>query len=248
MNRLAYFIIAAFVLIPAVVAGADTKIVTVSHTDGFAAMGQTQPARHDRQTIWLAADRMRVDQGTHSFIVIPGENRMLFLDHQAATWSAISLPVDLEALLPAGMGTQMLEMMRLEATVTPRDETRTVDGRTLHRYDLELISAIMKVSSTLWASPDVAFDLASYRRMYTPVLEMQPGMEDFAAELAKVDGYVFEQHGTLSMAMAGVTTSTSERTESIEQVDPPDGYYTPPGNYAEEPFDFMATVDSGTGR
>lgn len=248
MNRLARFIIAAAILIPAVLAGADTRIVTVNHTDGFATMGQKQPARDDHQTIWLAADRMRVDQDTHSFIVIPGDKRMLFLDHKATTWSAINLPIDLKALLPAGMGEQMLAMMRLKATVTPRNETRTVDGRTLHRYDLKLKSAMMEVDSTMWASPEAGFDVASYRTMYTPVLEMQPGMEDFAAELAKIDGYVFEQEGTLSMAMAGVKTSTSERTESIERLDPPAGYYAPPAGYTEKPFDFMATVKAGGGR
>lgn len=234
-------LVATAVLVAGFVA-ADTKIVTVTTTDGFEVMGQRQPPRVDRQTIWLDADRMRVDQDERSFIVLPGEQRLLLLDHRARTWSVVPLPVDLRALLPSGTSRQMLEMMRAEATVTPRAETRTADGLTLHRYDLTLRSEMMRLEATLWVSPEVGFDSRTYQRLYSSVLELQPGMADLAEQLATVDGFVLEEDGTMSMAQSELETRISQRTESITEETPPPGWYAPPQDYTERPFDFMSTV------
>jgi hypothetical protein len=42
--------------------------------------------------------------------------------------------------------------------------------------------------------------------------------------------------------MGDISVNTSEKTSSIEKLDPPAGTYDPPAGYTEKPFDLMAQM------
>jgi len=221
------------------VAGADTKIVQQSHQDAFSMMGRSQPAKDDEQVTWIGGDRMRVDQGESSMVVRLDLKKMFFLDHSNKTSSAVDLPFDLKQYLPPQMGEQMLQMMKFEVTVTPRDETRTIGDWQTRRYDITMKSAMMTVESTYWVSSDIEIDFTLYHELYQQILAAQPGLAKLGEELKKIDGYPVVQEGVMKMSMMGDTTiGMSTTTTSIEEISPPDGLYDPPSDYADEPFDF----------
>jgi len=223
----------------ACVAGADTKIVQVSHTDAMTVMGQTQPAKDQEKTTWVSADRMRMDQGKMSIIIRPDLEQMLFVDHGSKTYNLLQLPVDLSELLPPQMS-QMMDMMKMTVTVTPSGKTKTIGKWSAKHYEMTMSSPMMQMQANIWATDEVGFDLSSYERMAEHMVSLQPGMEDSIEELRKIKGVQVEMDGAISMPMAGnVEVKTSEKLVSIEEVDAPSGFYDPPAGYTEKPFDFM---------
>jgi hypothetical protein len=227
------------VVVAAGVAGADTKIVQQTHQDAFSMMGRSQPAKDDAQVTWIGGDRMRVDQGESSMVVRLDLKKMFFLDHTNKTTSAVDLPLDLKQYLPPQMGEQMLQMMKFDVTVTPRDETRTIGEWQTRRYDIAMKSAMITVESTYWVSSDIEINFALYNELYRQILAAQPGLAKLGEELTKIDGFPVVQEGVMKMSMMGDTTiGTSTTTTSIEEMSPPDGLYDPPSDYTDEPFDF----------
>ena len=75
-------------------------------------MGQTQPEKDEVHTTWIGDGKLRMDQGQSSTVVDLDGNKMIIIDHDNKSYSEIDLPVNLEELLPPGMGEQMMAMMK----------------------------------------------------------------------------------------------------------------------------------------
>ena len=242
-HRVLVFALAA--LLTAGLATADFKISKQHHQDGFSMMGQTHPPTDEVQVTWIGDQKMRMDQGKTSSIVDLEAKTITVIDHEKKTFTVVQLPVDLEKLLPPGMGEQMLQMMKFDVTVTPTDETKKVGEWNAKRYDMTLTSAMMSMEMVLWASTETPIDYDRYRDLYSAVTSLQPGMDAMMDEMKKVDGYVVSQEGKMSMKFMGETTvGTSDEVLSIEELDPPAGIYVPPGDYAEEEFDYMKMMQN----
>jgi hypothetical protein len=231
------------VLFIAGTAAADLKVVKMTHRDGFTVMGQTQPAEDQEQTTWIGDGRMLMEQGANSTIVRLDTKKLIVVDHQGKSFSVLDLPINLDSLMPAGMAEQMKVMMTFEVTVTPADESKTVGEWTAQRYEMKMTSKMMSMESTMWATTHPAFDQEAYFNMAQHMANLQPGMADVAKEMHKVKGLVVEQEGVMTMTMMGdISVKTSEKTSSIEKLDPPAGIYDPPAGYTEKPFDLMAQM------
>jgi hypothetical protein len=227
-------------LVSAGLAGADVKVVQHHHQDAFSMMGQNQPASDEEHVTWIGDGKLRMDQGATSTIVDLDAKKMFIVKHDDASYTAVDLPVDLKSLLPPGMGEQVMAMMQFDVTVTPSEETKKVGEWTAKRYDLKMTSAMMSMSSVLWASTETPVDFSKYFDLYSRVMSLQPGMEDMMEGMRKIDGFVVSQEATMSMKFMGETTvGSSDLVTSIETVDPPAGIYAPPTDYAQEEFDFM---------
>ncbi len=221
-------------------AAADFKIVQAHHQDGFTMMGQTQEPTDEQHVTWLGDRRMRMDQGSTSTVVLPDENKMFIINHDDSTFVVVDLPVDLNAMLPPGMGEQMMKMMQFDITVTPSDETKTFGEWKARRYDMKLSSAMMNMSSVLWASTDAPIDASSYLSLYGEILRLQPGMDAMVDKISQIDGFVVAQDAEMSMSFMGDTTvASSDRVLSIEQVEAPAGTYAPPSGYTRKDFNYM---------
>jgi len=228
------------VLLTAGVVSADFKVVKMTHRDGFSIMGQDQPANDQEEVTWIGADRMRSNQGDTSAIVRLDTKKLIVVNHADQTYNVIDLPLDISKFLPPQMADQMLAMMTLDVTVTPTDELQTIGDWQARRYDMKMTSQMMTVDATLWATTAVDLDRDSYRRMVAEILRLQPGADNMAEEMAKIEGLVVAQESIMNMTMVGDTTvASSEKVTSVEKVDPPAGNYDPPEGYTEKPFDFM---------
>jgi hypothetical protein len=227
-------------LLVAGIAAADTKIVQNTHQDGFSMMGRNQPAKDEQQVTWIGDDRMRVDQGESSSMIVRLDlGKMLFVNHDEKTTNTVDLPLDITQYLPPQMGEQMLQMMRFEVTVTPSEETKTIGEWRTQRYDLVMKSAMVTVESTYWVSSGVDIDFALYNKLYKEILAAQPGLDSLGDELKKLEGFPIAQEGVMKMSMMGDTAvGMSTTTVSIEKTSAPDGTYEPPAGYTDEPFDF----------
>jgi hypothetical protein len=230
----------------ATVAGADTKIVRKEHSDAYTVMGQNQPARDQTTTTWVAADRMRADQGETSFIVRLDTSSLLVLDHEAKTFSELKLPVDISKMMPPEMAAGMEKMMTFTATVTPSDETKIIGKWKARRYDVKLSSPMVEMTSVVWATKDVGFDIASFTRMGEQILRMQPGMDGIADELSKIDGFQVRQENTSKMMMGGnAEVKSSEEVVSVEDLPAPAGTYEPPAGYQQRDLDIQSMMRHG---
>jgi hypothetical protein len=228
------------VLAVALVAGfaaADTKVVQQHHTDAFTMMKQQQPAKDEQNTIWIGDGRLRSDQGKSSFIVRSDLKKMFMVSHEAKEYYVLDLPLDMKKVLPAGMADQMLQMMKMDAKVTPTEETKKVGEWTARRYDVAISSQMMQMKMQVWASKDIKFDYASFNNLFENIQLLSPGMDAMVQEMRKIDGYQVASETT--MTMMGNNVKMTETTLSVEDGTPPAGTYDPPAGYAEKPFDFM---------
>lgn len=224
-------------------AAADLKVVKMAHTDGFSAMGRETPPSDTEQVTWIGTDRMRMDQGQQSTIIRLDLQKLFILNHDKKTFHTLDLPVDLKQILPPGMADQMLAMMTFDVTVTPSDETKMIGEWKARRYDVSMVSKMATANMTMWATKDTSLDQEAFNKMYEHLNSMNPGMQDMAQQMRKIEGLVIEQETVTTMNMMGdVTIKRSEKTSSIEKLSPPDGAYDPPVDYTEQPFDFMESM------
>lgn len=218
---------------------ADTLMTKKVHQDAFSVMGQNQPAKDSTATIWLAKDRLRQDGGDGSMLLRADLKKMYIIDHSAKKYSALNLPVDFKKLFPpemAAMADQMLQMMKMEATVTPTAETRTIRAWNCKRYNVTVKMAMGETKMTLWASPDVKFEFPATELFDTMKYALTPGMEAMAKEFKKIDGYPVLTETVAQMM--GAEVKSTEELVSVETKAAPAGTWDVPAGYTEEPFDF----------
>jgi hypothetical protein len=220
----------------AVTVAADTKVVRNHHTDAVEMMGQKRPAQDSEVVVWIGKDRMSRDDGTTAMIVRLDQKKMYIINHEDKTVSAVDLPIDLEKLLPPGMGAAMAQMAKLDIKVTPSEETRTIGEWTAQRFDVTLSSAMMQMTIVMWIAQDVSFDTDVYQRLHSEVMAMQPGMEELASKMQEIGG--FDVMSETTMSVMGAEMKSWEKVVSIESADPPAGIYEVPGGYSLEDFDF----------
>ena len=225
----------------ATAAAADTRLEMKSHTDAFQMMGQSQPAQDKTIRFWIAGDRVLRDDGESAFLYRGDLGKLYLIDHEAKSYSALALPVDVLALIPAEMRGQMegfLQQMAMTATVTPTDERKEINGWSARRYDVHMANAMgMTVDSTVWATEEVAADLEAFRGLYAAMGALQPGGASAVDELLKVRGVPVLSETTV--AGMGGSFGSKEELVSAEQEAAPAGTYEVPAGYAEKQFDPM---------
>lgn len=232
---------AALALFAATAAAADTKLEMKSHTDAFQMMGQNQPARDSDVTFWIAADRVVRDDGTGAFIYRGDQDKLYVVDHEQKSYSVLSLPVDFLALMPAEMRAQMegfLQQMSMNATVTPTEETKEVNGWSTRRYNVSMANGMgMKIDSTVWATKEIDADLDAFKGLYAAMGSLQPGGEAAVDEMMKIDGVPVLTETTVSGM--GSSFSSNDELVSASQAEPPPGTYEVPEGYTETEFNPM---------
>lgn len=230
--------LAAALAAPAV---ADTRLEMKSHTDAFQMMGQSQPAQDKTITFWIAGDRVLREDGENAFLYRGDQNKLYVIDHEAKSYSAVALPVDLLALMPAEMRGQMqglLQQMAMTATVTPTDERKEIGDWTARRYDVHMENQMgMKIDSTVWATEEVRSDLQAFRGLYAAMGSLQPGGAGAVDELMKVQGVPVLSETTIE-GMGG-SFGSSEELLSATETDAPAGTYEVPAGYRESAFNPM---------
>lgn len=223
------------------VAGADTLFTVKSHTDAFQMAGQKQPAKDTQVKIWVAGDKMRRDDGEQSMILRLDRSRLYMVDHEAKTYSEISLPIDIKKMMPKGseaMADQIANGMKLTVEITPKAETKKINQWNAKRYDVAIQSAMgMKISSTLWVSKEIDGYIPA-NRLSATLASLQPGSAAWVKELEKIDGYPVLQESSIDAL--GAKFGTREELLAVEDKPAPAGTFEPPAGYTAQPYNPIA--------
>lgn len=231
------FVLAATALVAAP-SFADHKLVLESHQDAFEIQGQEQPAQDKTVTMWIADGGSVARDDGQSLVILSGD-KLYLVNHEAESYNVLDLPVEVADLVPEAQRervSQMQEMARLEATLTPGEEVREINGWNARRYELELSAQTgLGLDMVIWASDEVGVDAAANRRLVAALASLQPGGADWVDAMAKIEGFPVLRETTMRLP-GDSSVTTSEELVSVEETDAPEGTYAPPEGYEEADF------------
>ncbi len=222
-------------------ANADHMIKGKKHTDAVEMMGQSQPAKDEDTTTWLAKDKMRQDIGKVTTLIRLDKNKMYLINHSDKTYSEMNLPFNIEEALPPE-AKQMMDAMDISSSITDTGETQTINNWNCKKYLVEIsismMGMAMPIKMDLWTSKDLGVDLAEFKKLYTEILSLNPTFESFIKDFEKLEGYPVLTE--FSMDMMGAQQKYRQEEISAEKIKAPAGTYDLPEGYtktAYNPFD-----------
>ncbi|MFY9821667.1 MAG: DUF4412 domain-containing protein [Thermoanaerobaculia bacterium] len=205
-------------LLLAAPAAADTLLTIRSNVVGLKMDQPTTGQIH----VWLAADKLRRDEGETSTIVRLDRNKIYLLNHYDKTYVEIPTP-DLQkiAATPAGAA--------IKVQVNATAETKKVGTWNARKYQVDISSPNgLHLDTTIWASKDVAA-YQSYIKLASVLAALQPGSAEWARQMQTIEGFPVLQES--DVAMGGSHFKTHEELVSVETKDAPAGTYDLPAGY-----------------
>ncbi|MCP2520741.1 DUF4412 domain-containing protein [SCandidatus Aminicenantes bacterium Aminicenantia_JdfR_composite] len=216
---------------------ADIFIQSKRHTDSYTVMGKTHPAEDLVITQWLSKDKFRNDEGNKkSYIVRLDINKLYILNHEKKTYSVVDLPIDFSKILPP-QAQQMMQMMKMSATVTDTGETRKIGKWNCRKYIVNLQGGMMNTNMEIWTTKDVKINYEAYEKFSESIMGLNPMFKNIVDEFKKIKGLPIYRASTISI-MGSNIKSTEEVTEITEK-SPPKGIYELPVGYKEVQFNPM---------
>jgi len=230
----AFFVLSA-VLLVAAAASADIYVKSKTHTDAFAIMGQSQPAKDETTEQWIAEDKLAFSSSEMSSIVDMTRKLMWLINHKDKTYVEAQLPLDITKLFPPEMAQMMGSMMKMTVTVMPTGQTRTIGQWKCSGYDVSIQMMMMPMKMAVWASTDVPIDLEKFSRLYSNIIKAQLRLDDAAIqEMAKIKGFWIASE-TTGEVMGAKMRSTTEVIE-ISKKTPDPSVYTIPAGYTKKDY------------
>jgi hypothetical protein len=237
-------LLALLLLTSTVAARADVLLTMQHHTDAFEMMGQKQEARDSKIKTWIGTDRVRRDDEASSVILRLDQNKMYMVDHSTKTYSVLDLPIDFKKLMPEGgqqMMEQMSQMMKMDVTITPTEEKKTVGKWDTRKVKVGLSNSMgVKIDTTMWVSKSIGVDPAIYTKMTASLASLQPGSMDWVKKMEQIDGVPVLQESTVTMM--GTSFKTREELLSVEDTAAAAASYDPPAGYTKKDFDPIAAT------
>lgn len=217
---------------------ADVYIKTKSHTDAFEMMGQKQPAKDVISEQWIGKNKFAMTSTGQNVVVDLDKKVIYMINHASKTYIEATLPLDMSKLIPEQMS-QMLSMIKINATVKPNGQTKTVGKWSCSGYDVVMdVSGMMpfKINQKVWASTDVPFDWKAYgEKMFPSLMKAQsmqlPIGDNVLNELKKING--FQVASEITMSIMGANMRITTEVEEITDKAAPAGTYSVPTGYTK---------------
>lgn len=223
---------------------ADTRVIVLSHVDGFLIGEEETSPKDEEHVYWIDENRLQLDQGDHSFIVRRDMGVLLFVDHADQSYCVLELPIVREELIPVDVMEMLSKPLTFKASVSATEESKEIRGSNTQGYDVVMTSPVLVMEFRAWATADVPFDAEAFNEMYENVVRLQFSFGNFAEEVRKIDGFVVAEEGTIDMPTVNVMNIGMKGfTKQIDEIDPPKGTYIPPAGYVKKPFNFMAMFE-----
>ena len=231
MKKLCIFF--SLVLMLAAFASADIYIKSKTHTDAFAVMGQSQPAKDETSEQWLGDDQFATVTPALSIVVDLKKNVLYWINHGDKSYIESSLPFDFTKIVDPQMAQMMSQMMKMTVTAAPNGQTKTIGQWKCSGYDVALNMMMMPMKMSVWASTDVPFDVDKFMKLYTNVIKAQLRLDDAAMqEMMKVKGYWIATE-TNAEIMGAKMHNTTEVIE-ISKKSPAASVYSVPAGYTKK--------------
>jgi hypothetical protein len=216
-------------------ASADIFMKQKVHTDAFQMMGQTKPASDEISSVWIAQDKIRIDNANQSTLVRLDRKVSYVIDHVKKTYFEMPMPG------AAASGDEQSETMQqamagmmgsVKVTVTPTNETKVINSWKCKKYIQEVQIMMGPMKAEVWATEDIKIDPAQYMK-YTSAMLSQMSMgqagEDMINEVKKIKGVTVLTTSTTTV----MGTSIKSSTELLEYKEgtAPAGHFELPAGY-----------------
>jgi hypothetical protein len=227
---------------------ADIFMKQKTHTDGVQIMGQTQPAKDEIQTVWIAADKIRSDSEEGSVILRLDQGKVFFLDNAKKTYA--EMPMEMSKMMDdkikksmdeegldaeeqqAAMG-MMQGMAQMKITITPTTEKKKIGNWNCQKYNQELVMMMGPMNGEIWATEDLKMDYDLYNKYMAAMMGKGGMFGDFMSqivtEMKKIKGVPVLTVSTMNM-MGTSIKSTQELIEYKEGTAPA-GHFDIPRGY-----------------
>jgi len=200
---------------------ADTLLTVRSSVEGLKMDQPTTGQVH----IWVAADKLRRDEGETSTIVRLDRGKVYLLNHGDKTYVELTAP-DVQKPVPPAEAA-------IKVKVTATGETKKVGGWNARQYKVDISSPEgLHLDTTIWASKDVASHQA-YGKLAAVLAALQPGSAQWARQMQQIEGFPVLQESDVTMG--GSRFKTREELAAVETKEAPAGTYDPPAGYRALP-------------
>lgn len=240
MLSLVILFIFGLMSIPAV-SQADIYMKRKRHTDAVKIMGMDQPASDVIEEIWITKNGLRSDDPQKTMIMLTDTQKVIMIDHAAKTYFEKSLDMnDMMAKTDGGknpeeaaaMKEMMKNMMKMDATVQPTNETKKIKGWTCKKYILTMNTFAGAITNEVWATEDLNVEQELYDKLASSMTSFMPDMGDtikgMQEEMKKIKGVQVKSISTQNI-MNQTRTSTTELIEYKEKKAPKNLFRIPQG-------------------
>lgn len=224
---------------------ADVYMKQKRHTDAMRMMGMEQPAAEVVDETWITPKGVRTDNPEMSTIMLPGEQKIIMIDHQSKTYIEQStdmakmmegMPQEESAGDHAAMRQMMQRMTKMDASVTDTGEEKVINGWKSRKYLLTMDTMMGKNTSEIWATEDLKIDKKLYdqlmTKMFSGLPSMQASMETVQKEMEKIKGV--QVLSIFTMSMMNQTHKTRTELLEFKAVDAPKDLFAVPAGYRKE--------------
>jgi hypothetical protein len=219
------------ILAVSVLLSADVYIKSNVHTDAFAMMGKSQPAKDEVMEQWIGNNQLFNKTGEKIMIMDMNKNMMFIINPKDKSYVETTLPLDMTKLVPKE-ASQMLSMMKVTVKVTPNGQTQKINKWNCSGYDVDMNMMMMQMKMKVWATTDVPFDWKAFAKMYANVSKMQFMDDNAIAEFMKINGY--QVSSEMTMNMMGTNMKVTSQVLEITKKDAPAGVYAVPPGYTKK--------------
>ena len=220
---------------------ADLYLKQQQHTDAVTMMGQTQPERTVVSEIWMTPTRTVMSSDESKTIVDFEAKTISIADHKKKT--IMQMPLDFSKMADRTSGDMsekdkvefqkvMGKLMDVKVSVQPTNEKKKIRQWQCQKYLQTMEMAMGKITSEIWATPEITIDYDLYAKYTAAMFASMPGMgQNLGAvmnEMKKIKGvHVYTVQKT---EMMGKTFgSTVELLEYKEGKAPANAFDMPTG-------------------
>lgn len=243
MNKFFAGRIAVLLLGVTIAAQADMTMTQVQTTQAMKNGKADGNPKTQASTLWIAADKMRMDGETESVLLMAGKDSVYLIDNKKKTFTGISLtqianPSGQSQEMPPEMAAMMANMMKMEVTIEPTTETKTINTWNCTKYLQTVKMMGTTTTSELWATMDLKVDPAMVKKYFSSFYLMNKSMKNMAAQMQKeyekVKGFVVYTVST--SAVNGKESRTTSELREMKESAAPAGTYEIPAKYKLKPW------------
>jgi hypothetical protein len=236
--------IAALVLGVFMAAQADITLTQVRTTESMKDGKADGTPKSETSTLWIGSDRMRMDNETESILLKASKDSIYLIDNKKKSYTGISLSKIAEAAgqsqeIPAGMPEMMANMMKMEVTIEPTTETKTINGWNCTKYLQTMKMMGTSSTSELWASTDVKVDAAMVTKFFSSFYLKSQKMKSLAAQMQKEYGKIkgFIVYSVSTMSVMGKESRTTSEMKGLKEATAPAGTYDVPAKFKQKQWE-----------
>lgn len=238
MNKFSLVRLAIFLLGLSIASYADMTMTQIRTTQDSKDSKADGAPKSETSTLWISADKMRMDGETESILLNAGKDSLYLIDNKKKTYTAISLSQIAGAAtqsqdMPPEMAAMMGNMMKMEVTIEPTTETKVINKWNCTKYTQTLKVMGTSTISELWATTDVKVDATMVRKFSSSLFLKNQSMKDLAVQMQteyeKIKGFVV--YSVTTTGLSGKETKTTAEVREVKESAAPAGTYDIPVTY-----------------